>query len=134
MRFGKPLLVITALLFITATFAQKTATSIRGSVSAGSRKVPLNEAVITLTSTNIQGSRIVLSDSAGNYTINNVLPGTYKLTCEMEGYKTIGKSNVVVTDGQTTGINIEMSKGKIRDRDRTAERERIIQVSDRRRS
>ncbi|TDH23019.1 carboxypeptidase regulatory-like domain-containing protein [Segetibacter sp. 3557_3] len=132
MRFGKPMLVITAILFITTTFAQQSATSIRGSVFSGLRKMPLNEAVITLTSTNMPASRIVLSDSTGNYTINNVLPGTYTLTCEMEGYKTAGKSNVVVNDGEPVAINIEMTKGKTRDRDRTAERERIIQVSDRR--
>lgn len=130
MRPGKPFLLFIAVLLLSSTFAQKTATMIRGSVYGGARKVPLQEAVITLTSPNGAGSRIVLTDSTGNYVINNLQPGTYNLTFEMEGYKTLGKTNVVVSEGTVVGINIEMMRGKLKDKDRNAE-ERIIMVSDR---
>ena len=131
MRSGKLAMLFLALLIFSTSFAQKNSGTIQGSVLGGSRKLPLTEAVITLTSAALSGSRIVLTDSTGKYKINNLVAGTYSLTFEMEGYKTQGRNNVVLAEGETMGLNIELARGK--DKNRVAEA-RIITVSDRRRS
>jgi outer membrane receptor for ferrienterochelin and colicin len=48
------------------------------------------------------------TDQDGNYVIDNVAPGTYKLQVRYLSYKTIEISDVVVTAGKTTTINVSM--------------------------
>ena len=50
---------------------------------------------ITLTTTN--DTRVVLTDSAGAYTITTVRPGTYRVEITRDGFRTFVASNILVT-------------------------------------
>jgi hypothetical protein len=54
-------------------------------------------------------TRSAISDASGNYTIENIPPGTYTITAEKPGYNYGNVSNVVVTEGNpTTGVNFSL--------------------------
>lgn len=55
------------------------------------------------------------SDFDGNYSITNMEPGTYTIEFSFVGYQSVEKANVVVTAGNTTTVNQEMSAGAILD-------------------
>lgn len=55
------------------------------------------------------------SDFDGNYTINNIEPGTYTIEFSFVGYQSVEKANVVVTAGNTTTVNQELSAGALLD-------------------
>ncbi len=55
------------------------------------------------------------SDFDGNYSITNMKPGTYTIEFSFVGYQSVEKANVVVTAGNTTTVNQEMSAGAILD-------------------
>ncbi len=122
----KILLPAILLFFISPIIAQKIAT-VKGSVKSASSKAPLIEAVITLSSPALEGSKIALTDSTGNYKITGLPPGVYSITFEMEGFKTSGKSEIEITDGAVVGVSIEMARA--RDGAKTKTKERIILVS-----
>jgi hypothetical protein len=57
----------------------------------------------------IQGGASTSTNSTGNYTFNNVAPGTYSLTVSAAGYTTQTVTGVTVTSGNTTTKNVALS-------------------------
>jgi hypothetical protein len=108
----KLLSLLIALFIISIGNAQKPGT-ITGTVFSSAKKVALVEAVITLTSPALEGSKIALTDSTGTYRIADLPPGVYAITFEMEGYRTSGRDKILLTEGMTIGINIEMARQRM---------------------
>ena len=55
-------------------------------------------------------SRTAITDSFGNYTIENIPAGTYTIQAEKPGYNYGSVANVVITEGGTTsGVNMDLS-------------------------
>jgi hypothetical protein len=66
--------------------------------------------------TPIEGVNVTISghsdttDGGGQYIIADVPAGTYTVTASKDGYETYSNSNVVVTAGQTTTLNFELTQ------------------------
>jgi hypothetical protein len=101
------------LLFIAlAGFSQKKAGIITGSVKSSATKLPLFEAVITLSSPVLEGKKYAVTDSTGVYKISNLPKGTYAITIEMEGFDTIDLDNIFLPEGMSQGVSVEMRRAR----------------------
>jgi hypothetical protein len=105
------LLAVTAVLLSFIVFAQeKKPAIISGIVKDAQTKSPLLEAVVTLKSNAFEGEKYAVTDSTGLYRINNLPPGTYSVSFEMEGYEKFSKDGIVVVPGMSLGVSFEMIK------------------------
>lgn len=103
------------LLFIAIAFtgfSQAQTGTISGALSdkeAGGSPLPFANIIIKGT------TKGTTSDFDGNYNLENVDPGTYVLEISFIGYKTLTVADVVVTSGQTTIVNGELSSEMVLD-------------------
>lgn len=56
-------------------------------------------------------ARTLTSDSAGFYAAPNLLPGTYTIHVEAQGFETVNRKNVVVTAGSDLRVDIALQPG-----------------------
>jgi hypothetical protein len=111
MSFKKLLLIMVAILLVVSTYAQdKKPGTITGVVKEAGSKLPLFEAVVTLSSDAFKGQRFALTDSAGNYRVSNLPAGNYSVYFEMEGYEKFVKNDVIVEQGMSVNVSSEMVK------------------------
>ncbi len=89
--------------YIISGLAQKNA-SITGSVIDKNSQSPLANITIQL----IPGSQTVLSDTSGNFRFTEIAPGTYNLLFSGVGFQTKTLSNIVVTTGNISTLNVEL--------------------------
>ena len=87
---------------------------ISGLINDAQTKLPLIEAVITLSSNAFQGQKFVVTDTAGRYKINNLPPGNYSIRFEMEGYQKYVQDSIVLKEGTSVAVSYEMVKEKKR--------------------
>jgi hypothetical protein len=106
----KGIILIFSILVSSAVFSQEKKGIISGSVKASSSKLPLVEAVITISSPVLEGKKYGLTDSAGVYKISNLPKGTYSITIEMEGFDTITYDNIFLPEGMSQGVSVEMRR------------------------
>ena len=85
---------------------------ISGLINDAQTKLPLIEAVITLSSNAFQGQKFVVTDTAGRYKINNLPPGNYSIRFEMEGYQKYVQDSIVLKEGTSVAVSYEMVKEK----------------------
>lgn len=100
--------VIACCLFFSVFAQEKKAAIISGTVKDARTKLPLNEAVITLSSTAFEGQKFALTDSTGIYRIGNLPAGNYTISFEMEGYEKFTHENIALQDGMSLGVSFEM--------------------------
>lgn len=112
MHFKKllPILVATFVLFFTTSAQEKKAAVISGTVKDAHSKSPLNEAVVTLSSTALQGQKFALTDSTGMYRISNLPPGIYSISFEMEGYEKFVQDSIRLQEGMSLGVSFQMAR------------------------
>ena len=110
MRNKLSLFIITALLSFAVFGQQKKPAIVSGIVKDARTKAPLIEAVVTLKSDAFEGEKYAVTDSTGMYRINNLPPGTYTVSFEMEGYEKFSKDGIVVVPGMSLGVSFEMIK------------------------
>jgi len=79
-----------------------------GVVHADTRK-PLSNVVVTAY-TNSKKEKAVTTDNTGNYSFNDLKPGTYKLVFEKSGFKKVTKDKVVIRGDEGSMLNIEMDE------------------------
>ena len=107
----KYLLLLPLIILISFAHAQEKKLAIISGVLKDARsKLPLNEAIITLSSSSFKGQKIALTDSSGKYRINNLPAGTYTISFEMEGYEKFTHENLLVREGMSLGVSFEMAK------------------------
>src|SRR5579872_6568262 len=95
-----------------ALFAQTPTAEINGTVmdSQGAR-VP--NAAIRVVSSQTNVATQTTSNSSGSYTILNLLPGPYTLSCEKVGFKTVELPEFVLQVNQTLNENITLPVGEV---------------------
>ena len=69
-------------------------------------------AVVKITNNTTGTSRETVSSDDGNFRIDAVDPGSYKLTVVQSGFKTITRDNVIVTSAQTTEVHLQLEVGQ----------------------
>ena len=79
-----------------------------GVVNADTRK-PLSNVVVTAY-TNSKKEKAVTRDNSGNYSFNDLKPGTYKLVFEKSGFKKVTKDKIVIRGDEGSSLNIEMDE------------------------
>ena len=94
----------------TVCMAQVTTGTIEGTVRDASGAVVPN-ATVTVTDTGKGTTLTKQSDSDGNYFVPNLLPGTYNLSVESQGFKKILQSNVVIDIDQKAQIDFALQAG-----------------------
>jgi len=94
-------------LVVPAGFAQEFTGNINGRLSDASGAV-LPGVTVTLRSPAIQGERTVVSEEGGNYRFILLPPGTYSITYELPGFKTIVREGIIVEVGKTATVNMAM--------------------------
>jgi hypothetical protein len=72
-------------------------------------------ASVTVTSTTTGRPRVVLTDAAGRYTVPALLPGLYDVRVELVGFRTLTRSGVRVSTGETIPLNLELIVGAVGD-------------------
>jgi 5-hydroxyisourate hydrolase-like protein (transthyretin family) len=80
-----------------------------GGIVDGDNKKPVNSVSITAYTAN-KKEKTVIADSNGNYSFDDLKPGTYKLVFEKSGYQKVTKDKVVVKSDDGLQLNIEMFK------------------------
>src|SRR6516225_10682578 len=58
-------------------------------------------------------ARDVTTDSAGFYTLPNVLPGQYDVTASAPGFSTLVRSGITMAVGQTVELNLTLQVGAV---------------------
>jgi hypothetical protein len=84
--------------------------SIRGTVTDASGGV-LPRVDITVEGSAIMNSRQTTTDIAGNYSLDQLPPGMYKLTFRLSGYSTEIRSNINLTPGFTATVSPRLNVG-----------------------
>lgn len=99
------------ILFATQVRAQVAGATLSGTVNDPSGAVVPNAQVAAKnTATGI--TRTATSDSAGFYSIPNLLPGTYEVTVTASGFSTAVQSNIELAVGAQQQLNVQMQIGQ----------------------
>lgn len=105
------ILVVAAALFVALTgrgLAQETTGAINGRV-VDAQGLAITGATVTLTGP--QGMKTVTSDAEGRYSAPLLVPGTYAVRAELQGFKAVEQKNVVVRLGQAIELPLTMQVG-----------------------
>jgi hypothetical protein len=86
--------------------------TITGTVTDSSGAV-VTKATVTVTDPSRGTKRSTTTDSAGHYEVTGLPPTTYSVTAEHDGFQTTLEKNVVLTVGQTLGLNFSLQVSKV---------------------
>jgi len=99
-----------SLLLATAAFAQNSNSSLSGFVQ-DTTKANVPGVTVTATNTDTGVAASVLSNDSGTYNFLSLLPGTYKLTAELTGFRPSTIKDVHLGSNETLRLNITMQVG-----------------------
>src|SRR5688572_13585471 len=95
--------------------APASAQSIAGIVRDASGAVLPGVTVEAASPALIEKVRTAVSDGAGQYRVENLTPGTYKISYTLPGFVTVERADVQVTSGVTLTINADMRVGGLQE-------------------
>jgi uncharacterized protein YidB (DUF937 family) len=99
-------------LYQSSAFAQETTAGIQGTVKdAQGGLVP--GATVEVTSPALVGSEKVTTDAAGYYHFATLPPGTYTLTVNAKGFRTVKKTNIELSAGRLPTIDVQLEVGSV---------------------
>jgi hypothetical protein len=78
-----------------------------GMVIHSDTKKPLKDVSVTAYLVS-KKEKVTLTDEEGNYSFDELKPGTYKFVFEKSGYKKVTKEKIVVKTDEAFQLNIEM--------------------------
>jgi len=82
---------------------------IAGSIVDGDNKKPVSNVNITAIMQD-KKEKVITADNQGNYSFDDLKPGTYRFVFEKSGYKKVVKDKVVVKTDNDLQLNVEMFK------------------------
>ena len=116
---GKLLLIVGLLLATHLTYASginaKGDPVVSGNVVDASTKKPIAEVTITAIHDVSKIEHIMITDCNGNFKINQLPTGNYKLKFEKDNYRSLEKKNVNIKQESTTKLSIEIVNYKDED-------------------
>jgi Carboxypeptidase regulatory-like domain len=63
----------------------------------------------------IGGDRPIITDAVGAYRFDRLLPGTYMLKFELQGFKTVERQDIVVSASFTATVNVKLEVGNLQE-------------------
>ena len=84
-------------------------TDIAGGVIHSETRKPLSNVNVVAYVAN-KKEKMVTTDVNGNYSFNDLKPGTYKLVFEKDGYKKLIKDKVLIRGDEEFQINVELNE------------------------
>jgi len=132
MRSGVKALAIAALIILLPTMARAQAV-ITGSVRDTSGAVLPGVTVEASSPALIEKVRTSTSDSSGQYRIEDLRPGIYKVTFTLPGFSTFEREGVELTGSFTATINADMRVGNLQETVTVTGESPIVDVSSARR-
>jgi hypothetical protein len=106
------LLIVPVLLAAVPCFAQRSTATIRGTVTDPTKAV-IEGSKVTATNVVTGFSRTVTTNSAGIYILTELPVGTYTVTAEAQGFKTLTKTGMEVNVGDVRVSNFQLETGTI---------------------
>ncbi|HEY2906475.1 MAG TPA: TonB-dependent receptor [Vicinamibacterales bacterium] len=107
-RFLKFLVVLTALGLAAPAIAQVQTGSILIKTT-DQQGAPAPGTTITITSSVlVAGSMTAVTDAGGTYRFPSLVPGTYSVKVELQGFQTIIREGIIVVVGQTTPLDLSL--------------------------
>jgi outer membrane receptor protein involved in Fe transport len=70
---------------------------------------------VTVTNVGTGETRSFVTDQFGNYVVNNVQPGQYRVEAQLAGFKTAQRSDVAVAVGRTVRVDFTLDVGEARE-------------------
>ena len=108
-------LVLIALALAVMVPSLAAAQSIAGVVRDASGAVLPGVTVEAASPALIEKVRTAVSDGAGQYRIENLTPGTYKITYSLPGFSTVERAGVEVTTGVSLTLNADLRVGGVQE-------------------
>ncbi|MBZ0114324.1 MAG: TonB-dependent receptor [Thermoanaerobaculia bacterium] len=99
---------LAALLLVPAVSAQTTRGSIIGSATDDTGAA-LPGVTVTISSPDLQGDKVSVTDGSGNYSFRVIPVGIYRVEFALESFQTIIKENIAVNISSTAEVNAEMT-------------------------
>jgi outer membrane receptor protein involved in Fe transport len=90
--------------------AQETTGGLQGTVKDASGAV-MPRARVTITGTNMLGSKEVVTDSSGYYRFANLPPGTYTVSVTAQGFKSYKQAGIAIEIGHLPTIDLSLQVG-----------------------
>lgn len=84
---------------------------VSGVILQADKKKPLKDVSITAYSVS-RKEKIAQTDESGNYSFDELKPGTYKFVFEKAGFRSVTKEKIVIKTDETFQLNIEMIESK----------------------
>jgi hypothetical protein len=106
------LFTLIALALATPGLAQRSTGTIRGTVRDATQAV-LPGATVTVVNQETGLSRTLVTNSSGIYSAFDLPVGRYKITAELQGFKTGSRSNVVLRVADDVGVDFELGTGAL---------------------
>src|ERR1700722_8130609 len=107
-----PLILSVCVLAVGHLHAQVAGATLLGSVTdVSGATIPGAAVVVRNQATSV--SREVTTDSAGFFSVSNVLPGIYDVSVSASGFSTRVATGVVLTVGATQSLNFNMQVGNV---------------------
>jgi len=109
-------LVIVALLFPVipaVAMAQSGAGAIGGTAQDASGALLPGVTVTLVNPGTIGGNQVAVTDARGTYQFSRLVPGTYSVRGELEGFRTIVHENVVVNADVTSRVDVTLAIGDL---------------------
>ncbi|HEV2498291.1 MAG TPA: carboxypeptidase regulatory-like domain-containing protein [Terriglobia bacterium] len=103
-------LICTISIFPGRAAAQVASAGINGTVTDSSGAV-VPGASVTLTNVNTSARRVTVSNNVGNYTLVDILPGTYTLEARKRGFETQQQAAFTLSVNQTVTYNFTLPVG-----------------------
>jgi hypothetical protein len=82
---------------------------IAGGVIHSETKKPISNVVVVAYTAN-KKEKAVLTDVNGNYSFNDLKPGTYKLVFEKDGFKKLVREKVQIRSDEDFQLNVELNE------------------------
>ena len=113
MKFKFFVLVLTLLLISGPAFGQTVRGRVEGTVKDPQGQMVPN-AAITVTNIGTGEKLNATSTDEGTFSINEVKPGTYTVTAEIQGFKKVLIEGMIVQVGTVTSVTVRVSPGSKR--------------------
>ena len=106
--------VLAVLAFAPPVPAGRLTATIRGKLW-DNQGFPLIGAHATATSPSLLGQVDLITSNAGTYVFANLPPGTYRVTVEMPGFKTVKAEGIALAAGETVRLDFKLEPSEIED-------------------